>query len=78
VNFRLGDFYLMLTSLSAILNPSSMESTYGLFSLLWIQTWHSFGVKTDADNHEIFKPFIPIPKHENHEHLTIQNFYHKV
>jgi hypothetical protein len=27
---------------------------------------------------EIFKPFIPIPKHENHEHLTIQNFYRKV
>jgi hypothetical protein len=27
---------------------------------------------------EIFKPFIPIPKHENHEHLTIQNCYCKV
>jgi hypothetical protein len=27
---------------------------------------------------EIFKPFIPLPKHENHEHLTIQNCYCKV
>jgi uncharacterized PurR-regulated membrane protein YhhQ (DUF165 family) len=28
----------------------SMQSTYGLFSLLWIQRCHSFGVKTDTDN----------------------------
>jgi hypothetical protein len=27
---------------------------------------------------EIIKPFIPIPEHENHEHLTIQNCYCKV
>ena len=27
---------------------------------------------------EIFKPFIPIMKYENHEHLTIQNFNRKV
>jgi hypothetical protein len=33
------------------------QSTYGFFSLLWIQTWHSFGVKTDTDNHWNFQTF---------------------
>jgi hypothetical protein len=44
-NFRLGDFYNCPDiTVEVIGNHSSrLQSTYGLFSLLLIRTWPSFG-----------------------------------